>query len=101
MSRFPDVGAQIEINQWARDIVDVSQNDSDEQNRRIRILDGKTTKAYTSGERDNLVNPNVGVLIFNSSLGVFQGYDGVGWLNIYERPTTSNTLLRTVGGRHL
>jgi|TARA_R110000744_G_C19274911_1_gene552903 hypothetical protein len=99
MSRFPDVGVQID--QWARDLVDVSQNDSDEQNRRIRILDGKTTKAYTSGERDNLVNPNVGAIIFNSSLGLFQGYDGDGWLNIYERPVASNTLRRTVGGRSL
>jgi len=99
MSRFPDVGVQ--VNQWARDFVDVSQNDSDEQNRRIRILDGKTTKAYTSAERDNLVNPNVGVQIFNSSLGVLQTYDGYGWVNVYERPVLSNTLQRTLGGRHL
>ena len=90
MSRFPDVGVQ--VNQWARDFVDVSQNDSDEQNRRIRILDGKTTKAYTSAERDTLVNP---------SLGVLQTYDGYGWVNVYERPVLSNTLQRTLGGRHL
>ena len=99
MSRFPD--ASMDTAQWASDLVNVAQNDSDEQNRRIRILDGKTTKAYTSLERDNLVNPNVGALIFNTSLGVIQAYDGDGWVNVYNRPTPSFTLQRTIGGRHL
>tara|TARA_R110002020_G_scaffold134405_10_gene300004 strand:- start:226 stop:525 length:300 start_codon:yes stop_codon:yes gene_type:complete len=99
MSRFPEFIN--DMNNWARQFSEVAQNDSDEQSRRIRILDGKTTKAYTSNERDNLINPNVGAIIFNKSLGVFQGYDGDGWFDFYQKPQASYTLQRTLGGRSL
>ena len=99
MSRFPEFIN--DVNNWARQFSEVAQNDSDEQSRRIRILDGKTTKAYTSNERDNLINPNVGAIIYNKSLGVFQGYDADGWFDFYQKPQASFTLQRTLGGRSL
>ena len=46
MSRFPDVNT-VNMVAWARSFPEVAQNDSDEQSRRIRILDGKTVKEYT------------------------------------------------------
>ena len=100
MSRFPDAATQ-DIVGWARRFTEVAQNDSDEQGRRIRILDGKTVKEYTSNERDLLPNVNVGAIIFNESKGLFEGYDGDGWNTFHVKQPPSFTLQRTLGGRHL
>ena len=100
MSRFPDVNP-VNMVAWARSFAEVAQNDSDEQSRRIRILDGKTVKEYTSNERDLLPNVDVGAIIFNKTKGVYEGYDGEGWNTFHVKHTPSFTLQRTLGGRHL
>ena len=73
MSRFPSYSQ--DVGSWVQAVTEVAQNDSDEQNRRIRILDQKTVKAYTSEQRDLLVNPNVGAIIYNTNTGVLQSFD--------------------------
>ena len=100
MSRFPDVNPN-NMAAWARSFAEVAQNDSDEQGRRIRILDGKTVKEYTSNERDTLVNPNVGAIIYNKNSGLFEGFDGNGWNTFHVKHSPSFTHQRTLGGRHL
>jgi len=100
MSRFPDAATK-DIFGWARRLTEVAQNDSDEQGRRIRILDGKTVKEYTSEERDLLPNVNVGAIIYNKNLGFFQGYNGYGWSNFQNKPLPVYSFQRTLGNRSL
>lgn len=99
MSRFPSYSQ--DVGSWVQAVTEVSQNDSDEQNRRIRILDQKTVKSYTSEQRDLLVNPNVGAIIYNTNTGVLQTFDGNGWHDLYSRPTPKFAHQRTLAGRHL